>query len=91
MPGDWEEYLNQIDKKQRHEIRRKMRRAAEGAISVEVYFTTEPDRVEEDGEAFMTLMAQDPEKDTFLTPAMRNQFMRSIRRAFACAACSWPF
>ena len=27
LPGDWETYLAGIDKKQRHEIRRKMRRA----------------------------------------------------------------
>ena len=29
LPGDWETYLAGIDKKQRHEIRRKMRRAEE--------------------------------------------------------------
>ncbi len=29
LPGDWEVYLSQIDKKQRHEVRRKMRRAEE--------------------------------------------------------------
>lgn len=91
LPGDWEEYLNQIDKKQRHEIRRKMRRATEGEVTVEVYFTTEPDRVEEDGEAFMALMAQDPEKKAFLTPAMRDQFGRSIQRAFACGCLQLAF
>ena len=91
LPGDWEEYLNQIDKKQRHEIRRKMRRAAEGEVSVEVYFTSEPDRVEGDGEAFMALMAQDPEKDAFLTPVMRDQFRRSIRRAYECGCLQLAF
>ncbi len=29
LPGDWETYLSGIDKKQRHEIRRKLRRAEE--------------------------------------------------------------
>jgi len=91
LPGDWEEYLNQIDKKQRHEIRRKMRRAAEGEVAVEVYFTSELDGVEEDSEAFMSLMAQDPEKEAFLTPAMRDQFRRSIRRAFECDCLQLTF
>ncbi len=82
LPGDWEQYLESIDKKQRHEIRRKMRRALEGEVKVEVYFTADPQLVESDAEAFMSLMAQDPEKARFLTTAMRQQFRLGIRRAF---------
>ena len=82
LPGDWELYLESIDKKQRHEIRRKMRRAAEADASVEVYFTSDQSNVEEDTQAFLGLMAQDPEKAVFLTPAMREQFKISIQRAF---------
>ena len=82
LPGDWEKYLESIDKKQRHEIRRKMRRAVEGEVKVEVYFTTDPALVDQDAEAFMALMAQDPEKDKFLTPVMRQQFKLGIRSAF---------
>ena len=37
LPGDWETYLAGIDKKQRHEIRRKMRRAEESEIPVRWY------------------------------------------------------
>ena len=33
LKGDWESYLQGIDKKQRHEIRRKIRRAEESRIS----------------------------------------------------------
>ncbi len=37
LPGDWEAYLASIDKKQRHEIRRKMRRAEESEPPVRWY------------------------------------------------------
>jgi CelD/BcsL family acetyltransferase involved in cellulose biosynthesis len=79
LPGDWETYLAGIDKKQRHEIRRKMRRAEEMGAAVQVRFATDPERFEADVEDFMGLMAQDPEKNAFLTPAMR-QHMRLVTR-----------
>jgi CelD/BcsL family acetyltransferase involved in cellulose biosynthesis len=82
LPGDWEVYLAGIDKKQRHEIRRKMRRAAESEVPVEVYFTTEADALEADMEAFLGLMAQDEEKAAFLTPPMREQMKATMRVAF---------
>jgi len=82
LPGDWNLYLESIDKKQRHEIRRKMRRATEAEATIEVYFTADQTKVEEDTQAFLGLMSQDPEKATFLTPAMREQFKISIQRAF---------
>jgi CelD/BcsL family acetyltransferase involved in cellulose biosynthesis len=37
LPGDWDTYLAGIDKKQRHEIRRKIRRAEESEIPVRWY------------------------------------------------------
>jgi len=82
LPGDWDAYLESIDKKQRHEIRRKMRRAAEADARVEVYYTTEQAKVAQDTQAFIDLMALDPEKAAFLTLAMREQFKISIQRAF---------
>lgn len=82
LPGDWNIYLESIDKKQRHEIRRKMRRAAEAEASIEVYLTSDQTKVDEDTQAFLGLMSQDPEKAAFLTPSMREQFKISIQRAF---------
>jgi CelD/BcsL family acetyltransferase involved in cellulose biosynthesis len=82
LPGDWETYLTGIDKKQRHEIRRKMRRAAEAEVPAEVYITTDPDRLEADIESFLGLMAQDEEKARFLTPEMREQMKEIMRVAF---------
>ncbi len=82
LPGNWDEYLASIDKKQRHEIRRKMRRAYGGAAEVRWYFVTQADTLDEEIEAFMGLMAQDADKERFLTPAMRDHMRLTIRCAF---------
>ena len=79
LPGDWETYLAGIDKKQRHEIRRKMRRAEEMPVPAQWYIVHETAGLDGEIEDFMNLMAQDPEKAFFLTPAMRDQ-MRTITR-----------
>ena len=91
LPGDWEQYLESIDKKQRHEIRRKMRRAAESEVPAALYFTTDPEKVDADIAAFLSLMEQDPEKAAFLTPAMRTQFKRSVNHAFECGCLQLAF
>jgi CelD/BcsL family acetyltransferase involved in cellulose biosynthesis len=80
LPGDWEAYLAGIDKKQRHEIRRKMRRAEEGETPVAWYIVQDPATLETEIDDFMRLMAYDPEKERFLTPIMRQQ-MRAICQA----------
>lgn len=82
LPGDWETYLASIDKKQRHEIRRKMRRAAESDANVHWYTTTDPVVVENDIEAFIGLMGHDAEKAGFLTPEMREHMRLAMRCAF---------
>ena len=82
LPGDWEVYLSQIDKKQRHEVRRKMRRAEEYDPPVRWYIVDDAARLENEIEAFLELMAQDPEKERFLTPIMRAQFHSSMQAAF---------
>jgi CelD/BcsL family acetyltransferase involved in cellulose biosynthesis len=82
LPGDWETYLCGIDKKQRHEIRRKMRRAEESGYQTEVYITNDKERLDTDIKDFFRLMAQDPAKEAFLTPLMRQQMDSTIRCAF---------
>ncbi len=82
LPGDWETYLSGIDKKQRHEIRRKMRRAEDYDLPVHWYIVRDGSRLDEEIEAFLSLMAQDPEKDRFLTPLMREQMRTTIHAAF---------
>lgn len=82
LPGDWEVYLSQIDKKQRHEIRRKMRRAEEFDPPVRWYIVSDAAQLESEIEDFLSLMAQDPQKELFLTPLMRQQFHTSMQAAF---------
>lgn len=82
LPGDWETYLASIDKKQRHEIRRKMRRAEEYDQTVRWYIVNDASRVDEEMDGFLNLMAQDPAKASFLTPMMRQQMKASAQAAF---------
>jgi CelD/BcsL family acetyltransferase involved in cellulose biosynthesis len=74
LPDDWEVYLANLDKKQRHEIRRKMRRAAR-ETQVEWYRVQDQDRLEKEVEIFLQLhRASHPEKDAFMTPQMEAFF-----------------
>ncbi|MDI6694198.1 MAG: GNAT family N-acetyltransferase [Anaerolineales bacterium] len=91
LPGDWEQYLASIDKKQRHEIRRKMRRAEESATPVRWYIvggenygdqTVTEAALNAEIEEFMALMAMDPDKDRFLTQVMRTQMRSAVHAAF---------
>ncbi len=72
LPRSWEEYLSSLDKKSRHEIRRKMRRAEGGEDKLDLKICGA-----EEMEEFFRLMACDEAKAAFLTPGMRQQF-RSI-------------
>jgi CelD/BcsL family acetyltransferase involved in cellulose biosynthesis len=81
LPGDFETYLCGIDKKQRHEIRRKMRRAEE-AGNVRWYITNDAAALDAEVDAFLSLMANDPAKEKFLTEAMRQQMHSTCRLAF---------
>ena len=81
LNGSFEEYLSRIEKKQRHEIRRKMRRAAEtGRVRFHVIDSTAD--IESAINAFFDLMVQDPNKEQFLHPEMREQMTVTIRNAF---------
>jgi len=91
LPGNWEQYLAGIDKKQRHEIRRKMRRAAESEVPVTWYVLQDSQKVEEDTAAFLELMAEDAEKAAFLTPRMREQMARTILCAFETGCLNLAF
>lgn len=82
LPEDWEVYLAGIDKKQRHEIRRKMRRAYSGEVNVRWYIARNPGAIESEIDEFLHLMELDPEKARFLTPLMRENFRETIRCAF---------
>jgi CelD/BcsL family acetyltransferase involved in cellulose biosynthesis len=82
LPGDWETYLSSIDKKQRHEIRRKMRRLEESGLTTRWYLVEDEASLDSEIGAFMDLMAQDADKAAFLTPAMRQLFATVTSCAF---------
>jgi CelD/BcsL family acetyltransferase involved in cellulose biosynthesis len=82
LKGDFDTYLSGIDKKQRHEIRRKMRRAAEDGSLLRWYFVTDGETLEAELEAFLEMMAEEPEKAKFLTGEMRRQMRLACRAAF---------
>jgi CelD/BcsL family acetyltransferase involved in cellulose biosynthesis len=79
--GSFEEYLARIDKKQRHEIRRKMRRAAESEKNVRFYVVDGAENIDSEIDAFFHLMIQAPEKEQFLHSAMREQMTVTIQNA----------
>lgn len=81
LSGSFEDYLSRIDKKQRHEIRRKMRRAAESEKHVRFYIVNGTEDIDLEITAFFDLMVQEPGKQEFLHPAMREQMTVTIRNA----------
>ncbi len=82
LNGSFEDYLSRIDKKQRHEIRRKMRRAAESELNVKFVLVGQTANIEKDLDDFFNLMIQDPNKAAFLHPAMRAQMTSILHEAY---------
>lgn len=81
LPGDWETYLAGIDKKQRHEIRRKMRRMEEANVPFRWYSVSDAEALPGEIDAFLTLMQEDPAKAAFLSEPMRA----TMRQIMTCA------
>jgi CelD/BcsL family acetyltransferase involved in cellulose biosynthesis len=80
LPATWEEYLaNTLNKKQRHELRRKMRRAEESA-HVDWRWVTADDFETGLGTFFQLHKASHPDKDAFMDEQMQG-FFRAVTRA----------
>lgn len=80
LPDDFESYLDMLDKKQRHEIRRKMRKA-ENEAEIEHYSVSADHDFEAEVEQFLRLMAaSQPSKAEFLQDEQNARFMREIMR-----------
>jgi CelD/BcsL family acetyltransferase involved in cellulose biosynthesis len=80
LNGDFEEYLGRVEKKQRHEIKRKMRRAEASERGVRWYISDMKD-VEAETDSFLSLMEHDQGKAGFLHDDMRGQMRDVIRTA----------
>lgn len=86
LSGDWDAYLGSLTKKDRHELRRKLRRfEAGGAAEVRCYRT--PEAINQALDTFFHLLRiSRRDKSEFLTPAMEG-FFREM--ATALAADDW--
>lgn len=77
LPGTYEDYLAGLDKKQRHELRRKRRRAE--AQPVDWYIVGPEHDLDREIEAFIDLMAlSTPEKAGFLNEPGHAAFFREM-------------
>jgi CelD/BcsL family acetyltransferase involved in cellulose biosynthesis len=84
LPGAWDEYLQMLDKKDRHELRRKLRRV-EAQEDLRWYVVGPEHNLGDEVEAFLDLMAAStPEKAAFLTLPMRS-FFRQLAHVMADA------
>ena len=81
LPGDFETYLAGIDKKQRHEIRRKLRNMDANPVESGFYFVDNSEKLQAEVDAFLDMMTQDPNKQAFLTPMMREHIHNTARAA----------
>ncbi|MFC1845915.1 GNAT family N-acetyltransferase [Chloroflexota bacterium] len=80
LPNTWEEYLQLLSGKQRHELMRKMRRLNEAG---EINFKSSDSYISEEMEIFLRLFRDSREdKADFLTP-QREQFIESIAGAMS--------
>ncbi len=79
LPGDFETFVAGLSKKDRHELRRKMRNLeAAGQVTFEV--ALEPGAIEARFDLFLQMMrASREDKDEFLTPRMES-FFRDLAR-----------
>ena len=86
LPGDWEEYLSLLSKKDRHELRRKLRRL-DSQTEWRWYCLTTPDEVMENFDSFLALMRlSSMDKDGFMT-AERERFFRALAFRMAELNC----
>jgi CelD/BcsL family acetyltransferase involved in cellulose biosynthesis len=75
LPASWDDYLAMLDKKERHELRRKMRRAEQGEEQIGWHITSGEETLDADLDTFITLLIQSrPDKAAFMTDTMRHFF-----------------
>ncbi len=82
LPPTWDDYLAGLSKKDRHELRRKLRRL-EGHDNWRWFCVSDPEEATERADTFLDLMRRsDPAKAEFLTPD-REEFFRRLIAATA--------
>ncbi|MGM0652460.1 MAG: GNAT family N-acetyltransferase [Bacillota bacterium] len=74
LASDWDSYLAGLKKKQRHEVRRKLRRLEDKGGSYSFRVIEQPQEIEEFYPEFIELFKQNPEKADFLDEQMARYF-----------------
>ena len=88
LPTSWEEYLQQINKKQRHELRRKIRRFEAIPENIDWFSVTTEAQLEQELPHFFELMAEsDPAKAEFIADCANQAFFKSI--SLSAAQNNW--
>ncbi|GAB4520691.1 MAG: hypothetical protein Fur0018_00430 [Anaerolineales bacterium] len=82
LAPSWEDYLAGLSKKQRHEVRRKLRRAESLEQEMRWHIVSDEASLDAEIDAFLTLMAYAPDKEVFLSEVMRSQMRHTIHTAF---------
>ena len=78
LPERWETYLEQLGRKQRHEVRRKLRRAEEGMEQVRWYLSTDPETLGRDMQVYFDLFQKSSYvKEEYLVDR-RQSFLRQM-------------
>jgi CelD/BcsL family acetyltransferase involved in cellulose biosynthesis len=79
LPTEWEAYFDLLDKKQRHELRRKIRRAEAAPEKIEWYIVSEQHNLDEEIDKCLHLMAASQyEKAKFLEDPQNMDFFKAI-------------
>jgi CelD/BcsL family acetyltransferase involved in cellulose biosynthesis len=76
LPPTWDEYLESLSGKNRHELRRKLRRLQKTAGEMEMRVLCSPAEVAEGMDDFLRLMTLKSDKAQFMTPTMERFFRR---------------
>lgn len=82
LPGDWEEYVASLRKKDRHELRRKLRRLESSGDIRHVELTSREDVETAASDFFELHRKSTPDKEEFMTPE-REQFFRDVSARLA--------
>jgi CelD/BcsL family acetyltransferase involved in cellulose biosynthesis len=79
LPGQWDEYLESLDRKYRHELRRKIRRMEATDEQVHWYIVDQSHDLETELETFLNLMASSQyNKARFLQDSQNARFFSAI-------------
>jgi CelD/BcsL family acetyltransferase involved in cellulose biosynthesis len=82
LEGDWDTYLSQLKKKQRHELRRKLRRAEAFETGVHFHIVHQQEELQTSITRLLMLMTSDKQKRDFLTVEMSTTLSEIIAAAF---------